>query len=153
MKKFGFLLLAPLVLCAQQTYSVTKSTALSSSAEVITVQQPASGSLTVNFVSAYIDSTAACSFTIERNGTAATSTPLTPAPVNYNQASATTTGWSGSNVGTGTVITNAGIAAGGGVVIDLSRIVMQGNGTYKNLTLRTASCTATVNIVIVYTER
>jgi hypothetical protein len=107
----------------------------------------------VRFVSAYIDSAGACSFTIEKEGTAASSTALVPAPVNpVNSSAAISTGWYSSNVGTGTVITRASIAAGGSVIVDLSRVYLQGNGTSKNLSLRTASCSGVVNIVITYTE-
>lgn len=147
----AFLFTMPL--CAQITYSVSKTTALSSSAEVVTVQQPATGAQVVRFISAYVDSTAACSITIERNaGPAATSAALTPVPANPEQAASIATAYSSSNVGTGSVITRAGIAAGGYVIVDLSHVYLRGNGVNKNLTVRTGSCTGTVNIDIVYTE-
>jgi hypothetical protein len=155
MKKLLFcsLLVSCTLLQAQVTYTVSKTTVLSSSAEVITVQQPSSNALVVRGISAYIDSTAACAFTIERDGTPATSTALTPVPLNpLISSSAASTGWSSSNVGTGSVVTRAATPAGGSVVVDLTRLVMNGNGTFKNFTLRTASCTATVNVVLTYTE-
>ncbi len=146
------LLLFPVVLQAQITYTASKTTILSGAAEVVTVQQPATNSNVVRFIGAYIDSTAACAFTIERNGTFATGTTLTPRPINPDQQAGIATAWSGSDVGTGTVITRATVGAGGWFFIDLSRVYMRGNNTSINLSLRTASCTATVNIVISYSE-
>ena len=134
----------------QITYTVSKTTVLSGSAEVITVQQPATGAKIVGFVGVYIDSTATCAITIERNGTAATSTTLIPAKVNPDQTAPVATGWSASNVGTGTVITVATV--NGFFYQDLSKVYLYGNGTSKNLTVRTGSCSATVDIVITFTE-
>lgn len=136
----------------QLTYTVSKTTTLSSSAEVVTVQQPATGAMVVKFISAYIDSTAACTITIERSGTAATTTSLTPVGLSSNQAAATTTAYYSSDVGTGSVMTRASIPAGGSIVVDLTRFTMSGNGTSKNLTVRTGTCSGTVDIVITYTE-
>lgn len=137
---------------AQYSYSVVKTTTLSGAAEVITVQQPSSGSTTVRAVGAYIDSTVAIDITIERNGSAASATSLTIANVNPGDATPRATAWSGSNVGVGTIISKATIPAGGSQLFDLTRIIMAGNGINKNFTLRTSSITGTVNIIIVYTE-
>lgn len=136
----------------QITYTISKTTVLSTSAEVITIQQPNSNAKSVNFKGAYIDSTVACSFTIERNGAGATSTTLTPNPLNPDQSSSSAMGFSSSNVGVGTVVTRATVSAGGWLHISLDNAYMSGSGTGKNLTIRTASCTGTVNIVISYTE-
>ncbi len=138
---------------SQAVFTVSKTTALSGSAEVITVQQPATTGKVVRGIGAYMDSTAACSITIERNGTAATTTTLVPANLNTDQPVATTTAYSASNVGTGTVVSRATVGAGGWLFIDLSRLYMlPGAGTGTNFTLRTGSCTATVNIILTYTE-
>lgn len=147
----GLLFCVPLL--GQNYYTVSKTTTLSSSAEIITVQQPATNALITRFVSARIDSVGACTFTIEINGTPASTTALTPAPVTTGEATATTTAYYSSNVGTGTVIFRGGVAANSWYpLIDLSHTTLSGNGTSKNLTLRTASCSGVVNITITYTE-
>lgn len=145
----SLLLVDPLL--GQVAYSVSKTTVLSGAAEVITIQQPDTGGKTVRFISAYMDSSAACPITIERNGAAATTLGLTINPVNpVISPNIAATAFSGSDVGVGTIITRANV--NGGLVVDLSRVVIFGSGTTKNLTLRTGTCTATVNIVITFTE-
>lgn len=152
MKRLLLLFLMGWGLNAQIFYSTSKTTALSGAAEVVTVQLPATGTNTVNFLGAWVDCTVACTLTVERNGAAATSTTLAVNNINPGQTAAAATGWSSSNVGTGTVISRIGIAAGGGVSIDLTKIRMTGNGTGQNLTIRTNSITGTVNITIVHSE-
>lgn len=140
-------------LFGQNVYTVSKTTTLSSSAEVVTVQQPATGSLITRFISAFVDSASGCAFTIERNGTPASSTALTPAPANPSVTpAATTTAWYSSNVGTGTVLTRATLPAGGGIIVDITKVFLQGNNKGQNLTVRTASCSGVVDIVITYSE-
>lgn len=153
MKRVSLFLLAMGISYGQITYTASKTTALSGAAEVVTVQQAASSARNVQFVSAFVDCTVACTVTIERNGTAATATALTPAPANPDASAAVATAWSGSNVGTGTVITRASIPAGGSLVVDLSRIYFTGSGAGKNLSVRTNSITGTVDIVITWTEK
>ncbi len=150
----GLLTAAPAL--AQISYVAQKTTSLSGAAEVITVQQkaPASTNRVVNFKTAYIDCSVACTATLERNGTFASSTTLTPLNVNPSETTATATAWSGSNVGTGTVIQVASISAGGYLVFDISNVVLQAqDGTGANFTLRTSSITGTVHITIIWTER
>lgn len=144
-------LLFVLALCAQaQDYVAVKETALTGAAEVITIQQPATGALTVRFKTAWVDCSVACTITVERNGTGATATTLTPSPLNSGTAKAKA--WSGSNVGTGTVISKFSLPAGSGVPLNLAGITLVGNGISKNLTIRTSSITGTVHINIVWTE-
>ena len=136
-----------------QDFVATKQTALTGAAEVITVQQPAASAKTVRFVGAYVDCSAACSVTVERNGTAATTTSLSVAKVNPSSSqAATAVAFSSSNVGTGTVVATYSLTAGGSRIIDLSRVYMTGTGTGKNLTLRTSSITGIVNILVQWTE-
>src|SRR5690242_4256563 len=84
----------------QPAFVAFKQTALAGTAEVITVQQPASGAKNVSFVAAYVDCSAVCTITLERDGTAATTTALTVVQVNpdFNVA-ATANAFSASNVG------------------------------------------------------
>ena len=153
MKKLLVLSLLAIPAWSQLVYTASKTTVLSGTAEVITVQQPATGSKIVRFISAFIDSTAACAITIEKDGTAATGTALTPAPVLTGQVASAATAFYSSDVGSGTVITRASIPADGSIVVDLSRISMVGNNKGMNLTVRTASCTGTVDIVITYSTQ
>lgn len=155
MKILSLLLLTlPFLAQAQISYVVTKQTALSAAAEVITVQQPTTASKQVNFKTAYIDCSVACGLTIERNGTPATTTTLAVGNVNLNETAASSKAFSSSNIGTGTVLATLSIPAGGSIVIDLSTIqFLQGADQGKNLTLRTSSITGTVNIIIGLTEQ
>ena len=136
------------------TYTATCTLTLSAAAGACTIQQPASGSATVQLVAAYIESTAAITFTQERNGTAATATSATVRAVNPDISdSARTLVYTASNVGSGTTITDAiSIAASGNVTLDLTDIQMRGNGTSKNYTVRVASATATVKVMLKWRE-
>lgn len=152
------LLLLPLFFlpCFAQEYAVTKTTTLAGAAEVITVQQPATGARQVTFRSFYIDCSVACTISLERNGSAATSTTLAVNNINPGEGAATTTAWSSSNVGTGTVLAKYNINAGGSMTVDLTGIYFnQGNplGTATNLTIRTSSITGTVDIIVRYWEK
>lgn len=136
----------------QYNYIATKATTLSNAAEVVTIQQPASGSRTVHFHGAYVSSSVACAITVERDGTAATATALTAVPFNSTTPAAKATPFSGSDVGTGTVIGRYDIAAGGSVSIDLSDKQLFGDGTSKNLSIRTSSISGDVKIDITWGE-
>ncbi len=83
---------------AQVGFTVRKNTVLTAAAEVITLQQPATGSKTVNFIGFYIDCSVACTVTLERNGAAATSTALTVNNINPNEPTIAGIAWSSSNV-------------------------------------------------------
>ena len=150
------LLLFSGVAAAQAAYVVQKTTSLSSAAEVITVQQiaQAPGGRIIEFRSAYIDCSATCDVTIERDGTAATTTALATVPVNARDLASKATAYSSSNVGSGTVLSVATIQAGGALGFDLSGIsINKEGGTSSNLTVRTSSITGTVHISIKWTER
>jgi len=138
---------------AQATYSVTKSTALTAAAEVITVQQPAANAKIVRFVSVYVDSTVATLLSLEVNGAAATATTLVPVSVNpSSEPAAVFKAFSASDSSGGTVIGTYSIAAGSFLTIDLSNIKFLTTGTNNNLTLRTNSITGTVHITFVVKE-
>lgn len=152
MKRLLFALLVCAVGLAAQEYTATKETDLSGAAEVVTVQQPATGAKTVRFVGAYIYCSVACNVTLERTGTAATSTALTRVPVHEDMAAAVATAWSSSNVGVGSVVGKYSIAAGGSTSIPMETMALYGNGTGKNVTLRTSSITGNVKIIIQWKE-
>lgn len=152
------LFLLPLCCAHAQFFTATKVTALSSSAEAITIQQPNSGSRSVKFISASICSTAATlNFTLERNGAPATATSLATngwgpnanivAPVSSIFA------FSSSNVGTSTVIGNYMVPSGGCIALALDQQSFNpGSQSNTNLTIRTASATTTVLIMILWQE-
>lgn len=153
MKKLLFFLATALA-AQTPTFTVAKQTSLSGAAEVITVQQPANGAFKrVVFVSGYVDCSVACVVTVERNGTAATSTLVTPGQVNPQlSVGATAQGFSSSNVGVGTVLSKISLAASGQTVFDLSDFVLTGRDNTQNVTIRTSSITGTVDIVIKWRE-
>jgi hypothetical protein len=156
MKKLLLGLLTIGCVWGQVGFTATKTTALSAAAEIVTVQQIAASTTTktLQFVSLQIDSTVACAITVERNGTAASSTTLTPAQLNPDVGVvATATAWSTSNAGVGTVIYRITVPANQLFVLDLSDIRIPANGgTGNNLTVRTASITGTVDINIRWRE-
>jgi hypothetical protein len=134
-----------------QEFVVLRTATLSNSAEAVTIQQPSSGGKRVNFRSAWIDSTVDVEVTIERNGTAASSTSTTPVAVNP-PGTATVSAYHTSNVGPGTVISRFTCKAGPVCTVDISAVSQVGSGTSKNFTLRTSSITGTVHIGIQWVE-
>ena len=134
------------------TYTASKQTSLTAAAEVVTVQQPATGARPVQFVAAYFDCSVACSMTLERNGTAASATSLSINPVFSGSVAATSTAFSSSNVGTGTVLSRFNCAAACSNTLDLTDISFQAGGTAQNLTLRSSSITGTVTINFKFRE-
>lgn len=153
MKKLLAALLFTLALQAED-YVVVKETALTSAAEVITIQAPASGFTTgtARMVAGWVDCTVTCVVTVERNGTAATATALTRTPMNNTGSTSKMLAFSGSDVGTGTIIGKFELLNGGGAPIGLSGITFTGNGTTKNITIRISSITGTVHVNIRWTE-
>lgn len=149
-----FFLFSCFLVHGQTSYVLQKSTSLSSAAEVITLQQPTTGAKYVELKSAYVDCSAACTLTVERNGLAATTTTLNTAPVNTEDAASKVKGFYSSNVGVGTVLSVVSLPASGSVVFDLSAIHLRAvNDPGQNFTIRTSSITGAVNIVIQFTER
>lgn len=153
MKKIILLLSLTASLFGQTFYTATKTTALSGAAEVITVQQPATASRDVLFDSVYFDCSVACVITLERNGTAATTTALTANPINTGDVAAVTLAYNTSNVGTGTVIAKFNCVAACAQTIDLTGIKFKaGQTTSTNITLRSSSITGTVDITFKFKE-
>lgn len=134
-------------------YTLQQAVTLSGTAAVLTVQSQAIANK-VYFISAYVDSTVAITFTLERNGTAATATSATINNINPNEIATTMTGYTASNVGSGTVLGTYAVPAGGSVALDLSFISFLTNaGTGTNLTLRTSSATGTIHLLFKFVER
>lgn len=155
MKRFLLPLFFTLTLSAQINFVAQKTTSLSSSTEVITLQQPASSTRNlVKLVSAYVDCTVPLTITLERNGSVATTLALTPKNVNPNETAPITNAFSGSDSTGGTVIQVVTISGGGSVLFDLSKIYFTAaQGPSSNFTIRTSSTTGTVHITLLFTEQ
>lgn len=132
-------------------FSVYKATTLSSASEAVTIQQPASGGRTVNFDTALLYCSVACSVELERDGTAATGTALTPVVLTFGTATADA--FHTSDVGNGSTVTEYNVSAGETLGIDLRGIRMTGNGTGQNLTFRTNTISGDVRITVVWREQ
>lgn len=151
MKLLSVLLLLVSSAFAQAEYVALYEANLSAAASVITVQSPATGAArSVRFVGAYVYCAAVCDVTLERDGTAATATAITPAAVSLSAPAAQTKAYRSSDVGAGTVIGKYTIPAGGTQVIDLgSAVILRAGG---NLSLRTSSITGIARIAIQFRE-
>ena len=128
-------------------YNIYKETALSGAAEVITVQQPATGGKCVQFKTLTLYALAAATFTLERDGTGATTTALTVIAKGGAPTPAFTA-FNSSNVGSGTVLEAFTLVAGQTMVVDLAGYRLCGDGIGKNFTVRTNSLSTTVRICI-----
>lgn len=146
------------VIDAQRTafdsrFTIFRATTLAAAAEKLTVQQPATGSKNVYFVSASVYCSVACTATMSRDGTAASTTTLTPVAISGIGTATTATGYRSSNVGSGTAISvDHVVAAGSTVVFDLSGVQLRGNGTTKNFSVETNAITGDTKIQIIWRE-
>lgn len=148
-----------------QRFTTTKTTTLSGAAEVITIQHGATWTnaagntvttKNVRFISAYLYSTVAATITLERSGTAATSTAQTISNLNPNNPLVNVTtsqAFNTSNVGVGTVmgVYQFNATTISPQIIDLSAYQLPA-GVADNLTFRTNSITGTVQIMVVWQE-
>lgn len=137
-------------------YTVTDALSLSSAGEVLTLQV---GATAANNKKVYVDgiyvfADAAATFTLERDGTAATTTgPSAPTPLRKGQPAATSVYFTASNVGSGTVLGKYGIPAGGYVAFGLDDFgFLDPNGGSQNLTIRVDSMTGNLKIVVKFHE-
>ena len=128
-------------------------TASAATSNVITIQQPAADARVTSFLWVYVECDVDCTATIERDGTAATATAVTPSKLNTANVrgdsipAASATAYRSSDVGVGTVLGPAGgysIVAGDWRVIDMRGKVLAGTGTGKNLSVRIESASAGV---------
>lgn len=133
-------------------FTVWKATTLSGAAEVITIQQPASGGRRI-FVELFnLYCSVACVITWEQNGTAATATALARNTIGPSDFSPTVTAWSGSNVGAGTTLQVFRLSAAESKSLNMEGVFMQGSSTATNYSLRTDSITGDVEIFIRWRE-
>ncbi len=138
---------------AKRSFSVYHFIDLAAAASTLTVQQPATGANKVTFDSAVLYCENSCVVTLERDGTAATTTAATEVTLDETINTApTATAFSTSNVGAGTTIIVYRMAAGVTLTIDMTNIKMSGNGITKNVSLRTASTTGEISRTLVWVE-
>lgn len=136
----------------QKLYTASREVTLSGTAEVVTIQQPATNSGQHFFMDGLaVYCSVDCTFTVERSGTAATTTAFTPAPVNPGTAVAKAQALHTSNVGSGTAIGKYWVAAGSEKVVGLRGLRLRTN-TRDNLTVRTSAITGTVRILVKWGE-
>ncbi len=159
MKKLFLTMLIAGVCLAQaprrhNTLTVPYTDSPSASASVLTLQQPATNSRKVQVLWAHINCSVACVVELERNGTAATSTAATEIGTTDITVTPATNAFTDSDVGNGTTIDTFTIAAETTIAVDLTvyNIWLIGDGTDKNLTLRSDSITGTVRMTIGWRE-
>ncbi|MBM3892137.1 MAG: hypothetical protein FJ388_23730, partial [Verrucomicrobia bacterium] len=108
-------------------YAALRESALVGAAEVITVQQPATGARTIYFREGYVYCSVTCSFQLERDGAAATATALTVTKLHASNESTAATAFRSSDVGAGTAVSPVySLAAGDYLTVDLSKFVLIG---------------------------
>lgn len=141
-------LLACSALRARGFYSYEKSTTLSGASEAVTIQMPANSSDTAAMQTATIYSSVAATFTLERNGSLATTTQATPSEINGGSTGDGRAYYS-SNVGSGTTIKTYTLSAGQELPIDLLGVGLKPG---QNVTIRSASMTGSIRIYFQWRE-
>ena len=141
-------------LFAQGVYTAEyKATGLSSAASVVTVQL---GNITtikaVYLQSAAVYCSVACEITLERDGTQATGTALTPTATRSGSPTVKATAWRSSDAGVGTVLARYLIPAGGTLLLELEDIVLVPQRILENFTVRTAAISGNAIIVVKWKE-
>src|SRR5205823_1118990 len=123
-------------------YTASRDVTLSAAAEVVTIQAPgtsgAQSAKTLYLKSASITCAVSCDVTVERDGTAASTTALTINPLNRLDAASVASAFRSSNVGSGTVLSVVTVAAGTTARYDLSGKTLN---AAENFTFRTSSVT------------
>jgi hypothetical protein len=133
------------------TFVAYKSTDLSGAAETVTIQKPsATVSKNIQFLSATMYCSVACTIELETAGTAATTTTLTPTAL--RAGSAVAEAFSASNVGNGTTVSEYVLAAGETKSIGLSAVLWSATSGLRNLTLRTDTITGTAKLGFAWSE-
>lgn len=132
----------------------------SSAASVLTVQHPANVNKTYKYWGAYMYCAAACTVALERGGTVATTTVLTPLNANPNNVNAqvsTANCYSASNVGVGSILEFYNLSAGQFISLDFFQSNNQGlyispSGILDNITLRTSSISSSCTLKLMWEE-
>jgi len=132
-------------------YNASKTTVLSGGTEVITIQNPNNKGVKMSVRGVYVKCSVPCDFTLERDGTAATTTALafdrgskaSPAPVGV--------AFSASNAGTG-VFKWPYTSGPSGLSVPLTGVDLPGDGSNSNFSVRIAALTGTVFVLTQWGE-
>lgn len=134
-------------------YAVYQEFTLSTSAAVLTVQQPTSAPRQITFEGAVVYCSVACVPSLEINGTVATVTGVTPVKLDTRGSAATSTAYTGSDSTGGTVIGKYSVAAGQQLGITKSGLTLGvGSGVHQNVTIRTDAISGTARILLMWSE-
>jgi hypothetical protein len=134
-------------------YATYQEFTLSTSAAVLTVQQPTSAPRQITFEGAVIYCSVACVPSLEINGTVATVTAVTPIKMDSRAPAATSTAYTGSDSTGGAVVGKYSVSAGGQIGITKSGLTLGvGSGVHQNVTIRTDAISGTVHILLMWSE-
>lgn len=137
----------------QYNYTLTKVTTLAGAAEVLTIQLPAAPTKNVHMQKVTLQATVSCDVTIERDGTAATTTAQTPTPVLASTPASGAAGFNTSNVGAGTVRQKIRLPANGlPIDVDLSDMWIMAAALTGNISFRSSSITGDVLMTVFFGE-
>lgn len=147
------LALAPGAFAQTNRYlATTGDVTLSAAATTLTLQKAATSPKPATLESATVYCSVACSVTQAYNGTAATATAATAAPIPPNtQVAASATPYTASNVGTGTS-TGGIIHVPAGATVTIYYPGVQLNGAPGNYSITVAAITGTANISMIWSE-
>lgn len=137
-----------LTCAAQDSYNVIDERTLSAASGAITIQAKATGGSNAKPQWVSLQCSVACSVYLEKNGTAATTTALTPVAVNDDDTTvAKFDAFHTSNVGAGTKISATyDLAASQILTLDLAGLVIKRNNNTKNITIRIGTMTGSYKV-------
>ena len=127
----------------------------STAAVIVSVQQPvtATARRQIQFEGAVLYCSVACSVGLEVDGTTATVTAGSAIKLDSRAPAAASTIYTGSDVGSGTVLNVYELAAGQQINITKTGLLLGvDTGTRHNLTFRTNSISGTVHVLIMWSE-
>lgn len=143
-------------------FSASKTSTLAATAEKLTLQHSGT-SVTAPNVKLYlyrgeIYCSVACTVTLSKAGTAATTTALTPVALNHWTDTTDPVAWGGvfsaSNVGAGTTIRTMTLVAGETRGLDLEGLVLEtGTTSVRNFSIGIAALTGDVTITLKWRQR
>lgn len=135
------------------TYTVEYKAVLVGAASVVTLQlDNTTTSKGAELLKAALYCSVESEFTLERNGTAASSTALTAVPLNTGMATAKVSAYRSSNTGVGTVMARYVVPAGSTFLLDLTDVAILPMTSTSNVSIRTASLTGTCITVMKWRE-
>jgi hypothetical protein len=152
MKTLLVILLLTSSLFAENFYVASYGASLVASTDALTIQVGASTTKDIRPIVAWVRCSAACSFSLVINGTAATTTTLATVALPGATSASQATAWSASNVGSGTTLATYFLEAAGTYPIDLTKFALP-HGPKSNLTISIASFTGDWRPAIQWAEQ